>query len=78
MAGYTPLFSSLTTGTLCGRWQDIGLWPIVLSMADKDGVVDVTPVPEAGWRIMPTRWDRGSVLNNYGAALQFAKPAGTK
>lgn len=41
--GYTPLFSSLTTGTLCGRWPDIGLWPIVLSLADRCGVVDVTP-----------------------------------
>ena len=37
-----PLFGSLTTGTLCGKWPDIGLWPIVLSMADKNGVVDVT------------------------------------
>lgn len=43
MAGYTPLFSSLTTGTLCGKWPDIGLWPIVLSLADRHGVVDVTP-----------------------------------
>lgn len=40
--GYTPLFDSLTRGTLCGRWPDIGLWPIVLSLADKTGVVDVT------------------------------------
>ncbi len=43
MSGYTPLFQSLTTGTLCGKWPDIGLWPIVLSLADKTGVVDVTP-----------------------------------
>lgn len=43
MAGYTPLFSSLTTGTLCGKWPDIGLWPIVLSLTDRYGVVDVTP-----------------------------------
>lgn len=41
-AGYTPLFASITTGTLCGKWPDIGLWPIVLSLADKNGVVDVT------------------------------------
>lgn len=40
--GYTPLFDSLTRGTLCGRWPDIGLWPIVLSLGDKNGVVDVT------------------------------------
>lgn len=43
LMGYTPLFSSLTTGTLCGKWPDIGLWPIVLSLKDKLGVVDVTP-----------------------------------
>lgn len=43
MSGYAPLFSSLTTGTLCGRWPDIGLWPIVLSLADRYGAVDVTP-----------------------------------
>lgn len=42
MSGYTPLFSSLTSGTLCGRWPDIGLWGVVLSLADKHGVVDCT------------------------------------
>lgn len=42
MSGYTPLFSSLTTGTLCGKWPDLGLWPIVLSLADRHGEVDVT------------------------------------
>jgi hypothetical protein len=48
MTGYTPLFSSLTTGTLCGRWPDVGLWPIVLSLADRHGVVDVTPAYISG------------------------------
>lgn len=42
--GYVPLFASLTTGTLCGRWPDVGLWPIVLSLSDKYGRVDVTPM----------------------------------
>jgi hypothetical protein len=46
--GYAPLFSNLTTGTLCGRWPDIGLWPIILSMSDRSGVVDVTPAFIAG------------------------------
>jgi len=41
--GYTPLFDTITRGTLCGRWPDIGLWPIVLSLADRHGVVDSTP-----------------------------------
>jgi len=43
LSGYTPLFSTLTAGTLCGKWPDIGLWPIVLSLSDRNGVVDVTP-----------------------------------
>lgn len=43
MASYTPLFDSLTKGTLCGKWPDIGLWPIILSLADRRGEVDVTP-----------------------------------
>lgn len=42
-SGYAPLFGSLATGTLCGKWPDIGLWPIVLSLSDRHGVVDVTP-----------------------------------
>jgi hypothetical protein len=53
MAGYTPLFSSLTTGTLYGRWPDIGLWTIVLALADKNGVVDVTPNYLAGVTGLP-------------------------
>lgn len=48
MTGYVPLFDSLTRGTLCGRWPDIGLWPIVLSLSDKHGIVDVTPTYIAG------------------------------
>lgn len=51
--GYTPLFSSLTTGTLCGKWPDIGLWPIVLSLCDKNGVVDVTPMYISGITGLP-------------------------
>ena len=43
VAGYTPLFSNLTTGTLCGRWPDIGLWPVILSVTDDDGLVDCNP-----------------------------------
>jgi hypothetical protein len=46
--GYTPLFDSLTSGTLFGRWPDIGLWPILLSMADWRGHVDHTPEYIAG------------------------------
>lgn len=41
--GYVPLFDTLTTGTLHGKWPDIGLWPVILSMADRFGNLDVTP-----------------------------------
>jgi hypothetical protein len=53
MSGYTPLFDSLTTGTLYGRWPDIGVWPIVLSLADHAGIVDVTPQFLAGVTGLP-------------------------
>ncbi len=43
MSGYVPLFGSLTSGTLHGRWPDVGLWPIILSLSDRRGIVDVTP-----------------------------------
>ena len=46
--GYVPLFDNLTTGTLHGRWPDIGLWPVMLSMADRFGRIDVTPQYSAG------------------------------
>lgn len=53
MSGYTPLFGSIATGTLYGRWPDIGLWAIVLSQADKNGVLDVTPNYLAGVTGLP-------------------------
>lgn len=48
MGGYAPLFDSIATGTLYGRWPDIGVWPIVLALADKSGNLDVTPHYLAG------------------------------
>lgn len=48
MSGYVPLFDSIATGTLYGRWPDIGVWPIVLAIADKHGHLDVTPHYLAG------------------------------
>lgn len=53
MSGYTPLFSTLTSGTLCGRWPDIGLWPIILSLTDWQGIVDVTPAYISGVTGLP-------------------------
>ena len=41
--GYTPVFDSVFTGPLCGKWPDTGLWVCLLAMADKNGIVDKTP-----------------------------------
>lgn len=41
--GYVPLFDTLVTGTLHGKWPDIGLWPVILSLADRHGNIDATP-----------------------------------
>lgn len=43
MAGYTPLFDSLLTGTLYGRWPHTGIWACLLSRASREGVIDETP-----------------------------------
>lgn len=53
MAGYVPLFDSIATGTLYGRWPDIGLWPIVLALSDRAGRLDVTPQYLAGVTGLP-------------------------
>lgn len=74
----TPFTWPSITGPVTFADGSRSVFNLVRSDVGVPSVVDVTPVPEADWKIMPTRWDRGSVLNNYGAALQFAKPAGTK
>lgn len=43
MSGYTPVFNTVFTGTLHGRWPDTGLWLCILAMSDKHGIVDCTP-----------------------------------
>ena len=43
MSGYVPVFGSVFTGTLHGKWPDVGLWLCILGMADRNGVVDCTP-----------------------------------
>jgi hypothetical protein len=53
VSGYIPLFESIATGTLYGRWPDIGLWPIVLALSDKHGQLDVTPQYLAGVTGLP-------------------------
>lgn len=43
MSGYTPVFNTVFTGTLHGRWPDTGLWLCILALSDKHGIVDCTP-----------------------------------
>ena len=45
VSGYAPLFDSLSTGSLYGRWPDIGVFPVLLSLADKNGVIDMALRP---------------------------------
>lgn len=41
--GYTPLFDTMLTGTLYGRWPHTGIWACLLSRASREGVIDETP-----------------------------------
>ena len=43
MAGYTPLFDSVFTGTLCGKYPDTAAWMFFLALKDKNGEIDMTP-----------------------------------
>lgn len=43
MSGYTPVFRSVFTGSLCGQWPDTAAWLSLLALADKNGHVDMTP-----------------------------------
>lgn len=43
MTGYTPVFRSVFTGSLCGKFPDLPLWLVLLAMADKNGEVDAHP-----------------------------------
>jgi hypothetical protein len=43
MSGYTPVFKSVFTGSLTGKWPDTGLWVSLLALADKNGELDYTP-----------------------------------
>lgn len=43
LSGYTPVFRSVFTGSLCGQWPDTAAWLSLLALADKNGEVDMTP-----------------------------------
>lgn len=54
MSGYTPVFRSVFTGTLCGKWPDTAAWLCLLALADKNGVIDMTPQYISSVTGMPT------------------------
>lgn len=43
MSGYTPLYDSMLTGTLHGRWPHTGIWACLLSRVSREGLLDETP-----------------------------------
>lgn len=43
MADYMPHLALLMNGSLYGQWPDVGVWPVLLSLADEDGAVDIIP-----------------------------------
>lgn len=43
MSGYTPLYETMLTGTLYGKWPHTGIWACMLSRASREGVIDEVP-----------------------------------
>jgi hypothetical protein len=43
VSGYTPLFSSLFQGSLCGKFPDLYVWMVMLGLANRHGEVDCHP-----------------------------------
>ena len=42
MSGYVPVFRTVFTGSLFGKYPDSAAWLFMLTLADKNGLVDVT------------------------------------
>lgn len=53
MSGYVPVFRTVFSGSLFGQYPDTAAWLFMLTLADKNGVVDVTPEYIAGVTGMP-------------------------
>lgn len=43
MTGYVPLYDTMLSGTLYGRWPHTGIWACLLSRVSREGVIDETP-----------------------------------
>lgn len=53
MSGYTPVFDTVFSGSLYGRYPDTAAWLFMLAMADWQGHIDRTPEYIAGVTGMP-------------------------
>lgn len=42
-SGYTPVFGTMLTGSLYGRWPHTGVWACLMSRVSRDGVIDEHP-----------------------------------
>lgn len=43
MTGYVPLYDTMLTGTLFGRWPHTGIWACLLSRVSREGLIDEVP-----------------------------------
>lgn len=43
MSGYTPIFSGLFQGSLCGKYPDLYVWLVMLGLSNRHGEVDCHP-----------------------------------
>lgn len=48
VAGFSKIFSSMWGGSMYGRFEASAVFMVLLSLCDKDGVVDMTPEAVAG------------------------------
>lgn len=53
MSGYVPVFRTVFSGSLFGQYPDTAAWLFMLTLADKNGLLDVTPEYIAGVTGMP-------------------------
>ncbi|MHB8406334.1 MAG: hypothetical protein ACYDCJ_13020 [Gammaproteobacteria bacterium] len=66
MAGYTKIFNTIWGGSLYGHWEASAVFLVMLSLSDKEGVVDMTPEAIAG----TTGWPLELILKGLGELEQ--------
>jgi hypothetical protein len=66
MGGYTPVFDSIYTGTLYGKWPTAAVWASLLPLFDKNGVLDLSIDAICGM----TGWPRDLMEQGISALMQ--------